>query len=342
MAWALQPEAEHSVLRQLESMVYSTTLQASDAPANPTPRVIIDTPHAPRSFPFAVLGGQVMVLGFCISVIIFLMGCFCARPLRRAGERGNWLVYATGTLLDTVLVVLRLIPRAFSLALIVFSALALLSPFVTLTSLTPNVFDTFVDMLIFLPALSLLLLCVHDLSLLFKGVPPPSRRPLQALALVGLSVTIVMVVSGSIVDVMYILSLPSVLASGYFEAWWAVVVFPFTVAAILLWGLLSVAKLLTTKAANALTAFVHFLAEPSSGGQSVPPPVDLVTVRAERTVAATRTRIAHASHTHCTSRTRLVRATLAHRALVRCARPLRRRTAPTRRGSAAASSSSPS
>ena len=31
MAWALQPEAEHSVLRQLESMVYSTTLQASES-----------------------------------------------------------------------------------------------------------------------------------------------------------------------------------------------------------------------------------------------------------------------------------------------------------------------
>ena len=90
----------------------------------------------------------------------------------------------SGWCVDSLLIFLRLLPRAVALLLIIFSCLAVLSPFITLYSLTPALFDFFMNVVVFIPSMSLLLMVVTDLSLLLKGIPVTRVRPVQALSLI--------------------------------------------------------------------------------------------------------------------------------------------------------------
>ena len=119
------------------------------------------------------------------------------------------------------------------------------------------------------PQLSLLLMCVDDLALLFKGVPPSPRRPVEALALVLMVVVIYCVIYGSIADVLYLLSFPTIAMSASFDAWWAILILPFTFGAIVLYILTRCCGRVVKKAAD-------YVAEPSVGVSGIPPLVDLV------------------------------------------------------------------
>ena len=116
------------------------------------------------------------------------------------------------------MVMLRLVPKLFSGMVLFITWMCLLSPFVTMYSLTPSVLDFVFEATIFVPVFSLVMTFTHDLALCFKGIPPSHRRPVQAGALFAMMWVIDPVIRGSIVDLLYLAGLPAILFSGCGQA----------------------------------------------------------------------------------------------------------------------------
>ena len=210
--FALQPEAISSIRKHI------TTLQQS-SPSTPTLPPLIDRPADldPQGGFASSASVWLAVAFFVLVTLIFLAGRLCALRFRRWGDEGGRFIWLIGTATDAVLVLLRLLPRAVSLIVILLVWCCVLSPFLSLYTLTPDAYRFLIQCVALLPNLSLLLMCVHDLALLFKGVPPSPRRPVEALALVLMVVVIYCVIYGSIADVLYLLSFPTIAMSASFD-----------------------------------------------------------------------------------------------------------------------------
>ena len=265
---ALQPEAPSAAARLQDQTL---------APPPPPPDIItlVDVLAQADSDALVAAGTYLAIIFASLVVIQYITGRLYAATFQQwgnAGGAGSRMLSRTGSAIDFGLVCLRLVPRGLSLLILLATLLTVISPFLTLHSLTPVFYDLFAQCVVFLPCFSLLLMLVHDLALLLKGVPPTHQRPVHALALMLMPLLIDATFNGSIADVLYLAAWPTVALSGYFDAWWAVIVIPFTIAALLLW-------LMMRCCGRAVRVASRLVATPSVGGGDIPPLVDLVTVR---------------------------------------------------------------
>ena len=168
------------------------------------------------------------------------------------------------------------------------------------------------------PQISLICLAVHDLALLFKEVPVPKTRPLQAFMLSMVSVTIQLVMTGYLADILYFLGLPFVALSGYFEVYYAILVLPFTIGALVLWGCIKCCVCACKITKWGLGPILKRITEGFKGGAQtiadvpgLPPLVDLTSVSGARGMRAqaiwanfgrgTTSTEGGAPHAHCES-----------------------------------------
>lgn len=223
-----------------------------------------------------------------LVLLVWGMSGVISRAMQRYLDRNrkSRVTRLVGSTLDVVLLLVRLVPRSYAVLVLATLWLAMLSQILTDVTLTPSLMTALLWCLGYLPSVSLLFLLFHDLALLFRAIPVPRHRPLHALTLALTSLIIQSVATGELSEVLYFLALPSVATSGYFQAWWAVLIIPFSVGAVSLYLLIKCCRCACRwtlwgigAAIDTFTGTIRSSATDVAQVPGVPPLVDLVSNR---------------------------------------------------------------